>query len=351
MPIIRTRNIADPLSSLQDFIQQSEEAGAGLVSVVAGTVEGSPFNVVSFVFEPKILPPVSLQRINLPIDTDEQRVALQDQLAAGGLTTLFFAPVFDSNQQINIAVCRTSAVDALTPAGTVLGSIQTLDVAPGAFATGFTLFRTEPSHGSFRGSSSSTTGLNGRETSFSDGTVIIDAQETLSAVRGAKNFGTKIVEQRRIRQGNIQTVHQGQYCWLNRDLADALLVENFSGFPSDVQVVGAKATQFGKKDTQDEGTGSELLKVVQTNSDVFGASLKLSRLVATFGAPLSKSTQLLNACVEIFNPDSQSRRFARVPIVDVGPGENQPAEIDLTLALDQFLKTDGSAHVVFRVVV
>ena len=29
MPIIRTRNIADPLSSLEDFIQQSEQGGAG----------------------------------------------------------------------------------------------------------------------------------------------------------------------------------------------------------------------------------------------------------------------------------------------------------------------------------
>ena len=53
MPIIRTRNIADQLSSLEQFIKQSEQAGAGLVSVVAGTVEGNPFNVVSFVFEPK----------------------------------------------------------------------------------------------------------------------------------------------------------------------------------------------------------------------------------------------------------------------------------------------------------
>lgn len=351
MPIIRTRNIADPLSSLEDFIQQSELAGGGLVSVVAGTVQGSPFNVVSFVFEPKTLPPIELQRINVPIDTDEQRVAVEHQLAAGGLTVLFFAPVFDANEQINVAVCRTSAVDGLTPAGTALGSMQNFEVTPGASASGFTSFSTESSHGAFRGSSSNTTGLRGRETSFSDGTIIIDAQETLSAIRGPKNFGTKIVQQRRVRRGNIQTVQQGQYCWLSRELPNAVLVEDFSGFPADVQVVGAKATQFGKKDSQDEGTGSELLKVVQTNSDVFGASLKVSRLVATFGAPLSKSTQLLNAYVEIFNPDSQSRRFARVPIVDVGPGENQPAEIDLTLALDQFLKTDGSAHVLFRIVV
>jgi hypothetical protein len=148
----------------------------------------------------------------------------------------------------------------------------------------------------------------------------------------------------------MQTVQQSQYCWLNRVLSDALLVDNFGGFPSDVQFFSGKATQFGKKDAQDEGTGSELLKVVQTNSDVFGASVKLSRLVATFGAPLRNSSQLLNAYVEIFNPDSRSRRFARVPLVDVGPGENQPAEIDLTLALDQYLKTNGSAHVLFRIV-
>jgi hypothetical protein len=350
MPIIRTRNIADQLSSLEQFIKQSEQAGAGLVSVVAGTVEGNPFNVVSFVFEPKALPPISLQRISAAVDTDEQRTAVQNELASAGLTALFFAPVFDANQQINIAVCRTGAVDGLLPAGTPLGAIQGPTVVSGATPLDFSAFSTETSHGSFRGSSSNTTGLSGRRTNFSDGTVIIEAQETLSAVRGAKNFGSKIVEQRRVLQGNTQTVQQGKYCWLDRELADALLVESFSGFASDVQVVGAKATQFGKKDTQDEGTGSELLKVVQTNSDVFGASLKLSRLVATFGAPLSKSTQLLNASVEIFNPDSQSRRFARVPIVDVGPGENQPAEIDLTLALDQFLKTHGSAHVLFRIV-
>jgi hypothetical protein len=80
-----------------------------------------------------------------------------------------------------------------------------------------------------------------------------------------------------------------------------------------------------------------LLKVVQTNSEVFGVALKQSRLSATFGAPLRNSAQLLNAFVEVFDP--QSRRLARVPIVDVGPAETLSAQIDLTLALDQFLKT------------
>ena len=95
-----------------------------------------------------------------------------------------------------------------------------------------------------------------------------------------------------------------------------------------------KATQFEKHDSEDDGTGSEFLKVVQTNSDVFGVSLKRSRLVATFGSDLGNSAQLLSAAVEIFNP--ASRRFARVPILDVEPAERLEAVIDLTFALVQF---------------
>lgn len=349
MPIIRTRSIADPLSALEQFIRQSEQAGAGLTSVVAGTVQGNPFNVVTFVVEPNSLPPVALKKITAPIDTDEQEMAVEQQLISDGLTPLFFAPVFDANQQINIAACRAGAVNGILLPGTPLGAIQSPNVAPGATQTESHSFSTESSHGSFRGSSSHTTGLSGTETSFSDGTIVIDAQETLSAVRGATNFGSKAVSHRRVKQRNIQVVQQAHYSWGERILPDAILVENFDGFPSDVQVVTGKATQFGKKDSEDEGTGSEWLKVVQTNSEVFGVSLKKSRLVATFGAPGSNSAQLLNALVEVFNP--QSKRLARVPIVDVGPKETLPAQIDLTLALDQFLKTNGGAEVSFRIVV
>ena len=324
-------------------------AGAGLTSVVAGTVEGNPFNVVTFVFEPNSLPPVTLQRVTAPIETDEQQTVVEQEFITAGLTPLFFAPVFDVNQQINIAACRAGAVNGILLPGTPLGAIPLPNVTPGAAQTGSHLFSTDSSHGSFRGSSSHTTGLGGTETSFSDGTIVIDAQETLSAVRGAKNFGSKAVSHRRVKQGNIQVVQQAHYGWLERVLPDAILVENFDGFPSDVQVVMGKATQFGKKDPEDEGTGSELMKVVQTNSEVFGVSLKKSRLVATFGAPLGNSAQLLNAFVEVFNP--QSRRLARVPIVDVGPAEPLSAQIDLTLSLDQFLKTNGSAEVSFRIVV
>jgi len=349
MPIIRTRSIADPLSALQQFIRQSEEAGAGLTSVVAGTVQSNPFNVVTLVFEPASLAPVTLQKITVPIDTDEQQMLVEQELITGGLTPLFFAPVFDTSQQINIAACRSGAVPGILTPGTQLGAIPSPNVAPGATPTGSQSFSTDSSHGSFRGSSSHTTGLTGKETTFSDGTVVIDAQETLTAVRGPRDFGSKTVSHRRVKQGNVQVVQQANYSWLERTLPDALLIENFEGFPSDVKATIGKATQFGKKDSEDEGTGSELQKVVQTNSEVFGVSLKKSRLVSTFGAPLQNSAQMLHAVVEVFNP--QSKRFARVPIVDVGPAEHLLAEIDLTLALDQFLKTDGSAEVSFRIVV
>ncbi len=349
MPIIRTRPISDPLSTLEQFIQQSEQAGAGLTSVVAGTVQGIPFNVVSFVFEPSSLPQITLHQLTDPIDTDDQQAAAESRLTASGLMPLFFAPVFAANQQINIAACRAAAVNGFIPPASPLAAVLPPSPTPGATQIESKPFSTDSSHGSFRGSSSNTTGLTGTETSLSDGTVVIDAQETLTAIRGSTNFGSKTVRQHRVKQGNTQTVQSAQYCWLARVLPDSLLVENFNGFPSDVQVVSCKATQFGKHDSEDEGTGSAFLKVTQTNSDVFGASLKRSRLVATFGSDLSNSAQLLAASVEIFNP--QSGRFARVPIVDVGPAEHLSAEIDLTLALDQFLKTDGSAQVQFRIVV
>ena len=351
MPIVRTRPISDPLSELQKFIRQSEEAGAGLISVVAGTVQGTPFNVATFVFEPATLSPITLKAITDPIDTDEQRAVAEKSLVTAGLSPLFFAPVFDSNTQINIAACRAAAVGPILPAGAPLGTVVATVPAAGATPTagGLKPFHTDSSHGSFRGSSSTTTGLNGMETANNDGSVIIDAQETLAAFRGANNFGSKTISQHRVQKGNTHTIRQAQYCWRTRTLPDALLVENFAGFPSDVPVTTGKATQFGKHDIQDEGTGSEFLKVVQTNSDVFGVSLKRSRLVATFGSDLSNSADLLSAAVEVFNP--ASGRFARVPIVDVGPAEHLSAEIDLTLALDQFLKTNGSAQVQFRIVV
>ena len=53
--------------------------------------------------------------------------------------------------------------------------------------------------------------------------------------------------------------------------------------------------------------------------------------------------------MEIYRP--ATRRYACVPLVDVGPSESQPAHIDLTFALDRFLKTDGELNVDFRIIV
>jgi hypothetical protein len=349
MPIIRTRPIGDPLSGLEQFIQQGEQAGAGLTSVVAGTVQGSPFNVVSFVFEPSTLPQITLHQLSDPIDTDEQQAAAESRLAAAGLTPLFFAPVFAMNQQINIVVCRAAVVKGFMLPASPVAAVVPSTPTPGVTQIESKPFSTDNSYGSFRGCSSNTTGLTGIETSFSDGTIVIEAKETLTAIRAFTNFGPKTASQHRLKKGNTTTVKSEQYCWLARVLPDALLIEHFKGFPSDVQFVSGKATQFGKHDSEDEGTGSAFLKIAQTNSDVFGVSLKRSRLIATFGSELSNSAELLAASVEVFNP--ANGRFARVPIVDVGPAEHLSAEIDLTLALDQFLKTNGSGRVQFRIVV
>ena len=110
-----------------------------------------------------------------------------------------------------------------------------------------------------------------------------------------------------------------------------------------------KSTQFGKFDPIDEGTGSEVFGVTQTNSDVFGASVKKSRLIDVFGSGFATNPKRLGALVEIYHP--ATRRYACVPLVDVGPGESQPAHIDLTFALDRFLKTEGELNVDFRVIV
>ena len=41
--------------------------------------------------------------------------------------------------------------------------------------------------------------------------------------------------------------------------------------------------------------------------------------------------------------------MVRVPLVEIGPGESIPAEVDLTWACDQFLGTQGQAPVRYRI--
>jgi len=110
-----------------------------------------------------------------------------------------------------------------------------------------------------------------------------------------------------------------------------------------------KSTQFGKFDKQDLGTGSEVFGITQTNSEVFGVSLKESRLKKIFGNNYKTNPKRLTALVEVYLDDSN--RLARVPLVDIGPGETKPAHIDLTWAVDQFLKTEGEKIVDFRVLI
>jgi len=247
-----------------------------------------------------------------------------------------------------IAACRDGPVAAIAPAEGASVNVPAPAVSAGVPAQSTTPLKPDPTSGAFHGNSSSTTGLVGTAKTFADGTVVKDGTETLTAVR-RRSLGSKPVQQVRTKKGAVEVVQQADYCWQQRRLSDAILVENFPGFPPGTSFTTGKATEFGKHDKTDEGTGSEFLKVVQTNSEVFGCSLKQSILAAAFGTPLGSKPDLLRAQVEIFNPAKKT--FARVPIVDVGPAEHLEAVIDLTFQLDRFLGTEGSAKVQFRIVV
>jgi hypothetical protein len=356
MSFQRTRPPGNTLQDLLAFIHQEEGASNALLQVVAGTQNGAPFNLTEFQFTTENLPAVSFTPVTQPIDTTDQQDAVRAQIEAGGKTLLFFAPVFDQSSAPGfdpklapmIAVCRDGPVAAVTPAGGASVNVPAPGVPAGVVVQSTTPLTPDSTSGAFHGNSSITTGLAGTATTFVDGTVVRDGTETLTAIRRG-SLGPKAVQQVRTKKGDVELVQQAGYCWQQRQLLDAILVENFAGFPAGTKFVTGKATEFGKHDKTDEGTGSEFLKVVQTNSEVFGCSLKQSILAATFGTPLGSKPDLLRAQVEIFNPAKKT--FARVPIVDVGPAEHLEAVIDLTFRLDKFLGTDGSAKVQFRIVV
>jgi hypothetical protein len=90
---------------------------------------------------------------------------------------------------------------------------------------------------------------------------------------------------------------------------------------------------------------------VQTNSDVVGASVKISVMAAIFGDNWHQNPKRLDTLIEVYF--KKRRRMVRVPLVDVGPSEHAPsrAEVDLTFACDQFLGTDGLAVVDYRLLV
>jgi len=63
--------------------------------------------------------------------------------------------------------------------------------------------------------------------------------------------------------------------------------------------------------------------------------------------PQSELGKFPGAMVEVFN--EKTGKFARMPLVDVGPREDLEAELDLTFSVDEHLGNGGSARVLFRV--
>lgn len=191
-------------------------------------------------------------------------------------------------------------------------------------------------------SGSATTGLHGTLSENAGGQQIISATEILSAFRDGHSLGpARQVQQTRATIGNLIRVDQPAYCWSSRTLPHAELLTGCDKFPADSEIFSGRGTFFGKWDTQDEGTGAPAFGTVQTNSSVFGVSLKRSFLLAYGLARLDNgvfhATGLgLRAIVEIYF--SKTRQLLRAPIVDEGPTERIDAIADLTVAASAFLQ-------------
>ncbi|MBX7211774.1 MAG: peptidoglycan-binding protein [Verrucomicrobiaceae bacterium] len=228
------------------------------------------------------------------------------------------------------------------------GSDEDLDGAKGTSVGPFTTPATSSSTANGKGGST-TTGLNGDISQAGDGTVVTDAVETLTARREGASLGTpRTVRQIRTQKGDTTSVHQPDYCWGTRVLPDAELVENHPGL-SGAGVFTGRATFFGKSDNIDEGTGTPAYGTTQTNSSVFGISLKEARLLAEGLATkdskgLHPTEKGLRARVEVFFPDT--RRLVRLPLVDVGPKPSINAIADLTVAASCFLQKLSEDEVV-----
>lgn len=190
--------------------------------------------------------------------------------------------------------------------------------------------------------SSQTTGLQGTKTTNGKDSYVVEAVEKVKAKRDNKPLGEKTIAQRRVAKNGVISVEQADYCWKNRKLPSVVLLENFAGFPTGTEIFKGKATYFGKFDNMDEGTGSPLWGTVQTNSSVFGVSLKRQHLLDE-GLAVEDENKILRptpkglaAMVEVYFP--ATKRLARLPLVDVGPGPTINAVIDLTVAATAFLQ-------------
>jgi hypothetical protein len=234
-----------------------------------------------------------------------------------------------------------------------------LQPKPGSLPLGETTpFRTEPASSHNDNGSSTTSGLKGTSQEFDDGTVVIEATEDLYATRSEGLNGSLTGQWKRVQKGNTFAIRQSNYSYKNRNLPDGFLFLQSEGIPSSTPggftataVKTVKATQFGKGDHEDEGTGSPTMGLIQTNSEVVGGSVRISIMKEVFGHDWQHNTKRLHALIEVFF--AHSRRLVRVPLVDIGPGEHahSGAEVDLTLACDQFLKTQGLATVDYRLLV
>jgi hypothetical protein len=105
MAIVRTRDPQDPLETLQEFIRQAEDSGLALVSLAQGLVQGQAENVVTFNFEPDILPAVQLKKLPDGLNDKEKQQQLAS-LIADEFSIISFSDVFDGGQLAEVAACR-----------------------------------------------------------------------------------------------------------------------------------------------------------------------------------------------------------------------------------------------------
>jgi hypothetical protein len=231
--------------------------------------------------------------------------------------------------------------------------------APGAQPVGHgEPFHTKASKAGNENGNSKTSGLIGTSQAYDDGTIVTDALEQLRATRKDGLDRSLTGHFLRVQKGSVFAIRQENYSYKSRKLPDGFLFQNIDGISSTVPegftataVKTVKATQFGKGDHTDEGTGSPTMGTIQTNSDVVGGSVKISVMAAVFGSNWQHNEKRLDSLIEVFF--KKTRRLVRVPLVDIGPGEAAAshAEVDLTMGCDQFLGTQGLATVDYRLLV
>ena len=162
-------------------------------------------------------------------------------------------------------------VDAPHPTMRVMAAVAAAD----DFSTPTARSRTKSGKGG-----SKTTGLRGKLLQPAQGVEVIDATETLTAFRDGHALGdARTVRQVRTKKDGKTLIEQPDYCW-GKPLPNAELIESSPGFGHKADFFEGKATFFGKSDTEDEGTGSAAFGTVQTDSSVFGVSLKRARLIS-----------------------------------------------------------------------